>query len=92
MKASQRRAMFARMGKRPDRDKYYPIRSANSLPKLKSWIRRYANVKFPTQKIIVVDELGLALRGEKDKNRIKLAKMRVKAGYDSKYMAYGSYD
>lgn len=79
------------MVKKVDSKKFYPIRASNSLSELKAWVSRMKKL-YPNQKVVIVDTLGDVLR---DKNTPKQMKdywrMRMKAGYDKRYMAYGSY-
>jgi hypothetical protein len=73
--------------KRPDFNTYYPVRASNSLTDLKKWAS-WAKKNYPKQKIILVDDLGKKL---KDKKMGAYWKMRTKAGYEHRYMAFGSF-
>ena len=65
-----------------DKDKCYPIRGGNNLSKIRKW-KKQANKDYPSQKIIIVDNIN--------NMQDKLSKMRRKVDLDSRYTAYGTY-
>ena len=71
----------------PDKHKYYHVREGNSLPDLKIWIK-WAKKNHPAQKLVIVDVYNPRM---KDKKLKSYWTMRYKAGYESKYMVYGTY-
>ena len=70
----------------PDKRKWYPVRSGNSLTNLRKWINRAK--KNSKQKFVIVDYYTPRM---KDKKYQEYWKARYMGGHESKYMVYGSY-
>ncbi len=73
--------------KEPDKRKWYPVRSGNSLTTLKRWIN-WAEKKSPKQRFIIVDYYKKRMADKKYK---EYWKVRYMGGHESKYMVYGTY-
>ena len=63
---------------------FYPVRAGNDLKQLKEWIRD-AKKEVPTQRFKVKKIITKAMMRDPYWN------MRVKAGHEDQFMAYGSY-
>jgi len=73
----------------PDRNKYYLVRTGNSLTDIKRWIN-WTKKTYPKQKLILVDTYTPKMKN-KDMNMRKYWKLRFGSGYEHKYYVYGSY-
>lgn len=65
-----------------NKNKCYPVRGGNNLPKLRNWIK-WAGKNYPEQNMILIDNL--------ENMKDKLSKIRRKANLDNRYEVYGSY-
>ena len=73
----------------PDRNKYYLVRTGNSLTDIKRWIN-WAKKTTPKQRFILVDNYTPKIK-IKDATMKKYWKFRFGGGYENKYHVYGSY-
>lgn len=73
----------------PNKSKYYPVRTENSLSRINKWVK-YARKEYPQQKLIIVNNFKIKM-ATKDKETKKYWKLRFKGGYEPKYVVYGSY-
>jgi len=74
----------------PDKRKYYPVRTGNSLPQLRKWLK-WAKKNTKGQRFIIVNEYKMSMRDAKTPELKKYWEYRYGSKLESKYMIYGGY-